>query len=363
MKVKNGDVIKNFEAPDPGELLSCNDENAAKGINNYIITAYNESGAGKRAEVSAFVGNDTPSAPLNITASGNEDGTLKLSWTAPEKGKNGGYINKAQLSYSAYTVDDDGYANLYEENIKGNSVSLAGLDNTGEQRLEIFGVQAVSKQGESDIMPSNSVIMGDAYTLSFADSFAGGKLAYGMWYSEKTGANGFALSDKTSADNDGGCVSFQAAEAKAIASFCSGKIALNGCDSPVLTFDYYVQPGSEDILLAEINRAYIDTTAVMTIDFSKETGAAGWRHAVVSLQQFKQAPYIQLAFLSQIAKAGNAVTIDNIKIENNPELSVNGIMADTANDKKVYDLAGRLQKSESLHKGIYIKGGKKIVVK
>ena len=363
VRVKNGDVIKNFESPAPGELLSCNDENATKGMNSYIITAYNESGAGKRVEVSAFVGNDTPSAPLNITASGNEDGTLKLSWTAPEKGKNGGYINKSQLSYSAYTVDDEGYADLYEENIKGNSVSLAELDNTGEQRFEIFGVQAVNKDGESDIMPSNSVIMGDAYTLPFADSFANGELAYGMWYSERTGANGFALNDITSADNDGGCISFQAAEAKAIASFCSGKIALNGSNSPVLTFDYYCNPGSEDILLAEINRAYIDTTVVKTINFTQETGVAGWRHVVVSLQQFKSAPYIQLVFLSQIAKADNAVMIDNIKIENNPELSVNDIMVDAAKDKNVYDIVGRRQKSTGLHNGIYIKEGKKIVVK
>lgn len=363
VRVKNGDVIKNFESPAPGELLSCNDENATKGMNSYIITAYNESGAGKRVEVSAFVGNDTPSAPLNITASGNEDGTLKLSWTAPEKGKNGGYINKSQLSYSAYTVDDEGYADLYEENIKGNSVSLAELDNTGEQRFEIFGVQAVNKDGESDIMPSNSVIMGDAYTLPFADSFANGELAYGMWYSERTGANGFALNDMTSADNDGGCISFQAAEAKAIASFCSGKIALNGSNSPVLTFDYYCNPGSEDILLAEINRAYIDTTVVKTINFTQETGVAGWRHVVVSLQQFKSAPYIQLVFLSQIAKADNAVLIDNIKIENNPELSVNDIMVDAAKDKNVYDIVGRRQKSTGLHNGIYIKEGKKIVVK
>lgn len=363
VRVKNGDVIKNFESPAPGELLSCNDENAIRGMNNYIITAYNESGAGKRVEVSAFVGNDTPTAPLNITASGNEDGTLKLSWTAPEKGKNGGYINKSQLSYSAYTVDDEGYADLYEENIKGNSVSLAELDNTGEQHFEFFGVQAVNKDGESDIMPSNSVIMGDAYTLPFADSFANGKLAYGIWYSERNGANGFALNDMTSADNDGGCISFQAAEANAIASFCSGKIALKDCNSPVLTFDYYCNPGSEDILLAEINRAYIDTTVVKTINFSQETGATGWRHAVVSLQQFKSAPYIQLVFLSQIAKAGNAVMIDNIKIENNPELSINGIKADAAKDKNVYDLAGRLQNSTGLHNGIYIKDGKKIVVK
>lgn len=35
VRVKNGDVIKNFESPAPGELLSCNDENAIRGMNNY----------------------------------------------------------------------------------------------------------------------------------------------------------------------------------------------------------------------------------------------------------------------------------------------------------------------------------------
>lgn len=364
VKAKGGGTIKAFDTPAPGQNLTCSDENAAKGLNTYYITAYNENGAGKRAEVTAFVGTDTPAAPSNITVSGNEDGSLKLSWTAPEKGKNGGYINVSQLTYTAYTVDDEGYANLYKENIKGNSMSLADIDNMGEQRIELFGVQTVNKEGESDIMPSNSVVMGDAYTLPFVDSFANGKLAYGIWYSEKTGDNGFALSNKMSADNDGGCISFLAAEAKAIASFCSGKIALSGCDSPVLTFDYYCQPGADNILLAEINRAYIDTTMVKTIDFSKETGATGWQHAVVSLQQFKSAPYIQLAFLAQIAKAGDELMIDNIRIENNPESSVNAITTERNKNDKVYDLSGRLQPSYSkMQHGVYITGGKKIAVK
>ncbi len=363
VKVKNGDAVKVFETPAPGEALSCNDDNATKGQNHYVITAYNESGAGTRTEVTAFVGNDAPAAPADITASGNGDGSLKLSWTTPEKGKNGGYINKAQLTYTAYTVDEDGYANLYEEEIKGNSISLADLDNTGDQRFEYFGVSATNKEGESDIMPSNSVIMGDAYTLPFADSFAYGKLAYGIWYSEKTGSNSFGLDDTTSADNDGGCVSFVAAEDKAIASFCSGKIALGGCDNPVLTFDYYCQPGSDDVLLTEINRAYIDTTVVKTINMGKETGATGWHHAVVSLHAFKSAPYIQLAFLAQIGKTGDKLLIDNIKIENNPELSVSGIMTRNEKNKLVYDLSGKLQQDNNLPQGLYITGGKKFVIR
>ena len=363
VKVKNGDVIKNFESPAPGELLSCNDENAAKGINNYIVTAYNESGAGKRTEISAFVGNDAPSAPLNITVSGNEDGTLKLSWTTPEKGKNGGYINKAQLSYSAYTVDDDGYAELYADNIKDNSVSLAELDNTGEQHMEFFGVSAANKEGESDIMASNSVIMGDAYTLPFADSFANGKMAYNIWYSEKTGTKGFYLDSDASSDNDGGCASFVAAEEKAIASFCSGKIALAACEYPVLSFDYYCRPGYENVILAEINRAYIDTTTVKAIDFSKESGASEWRHVDISLSQFKSAPYIQIAFLAQIGDAGDKISIDNIKIENNPSLSVNAVTTKTGDRDNVYNLSGRQIYNNKLRQGIYITDGKKFVVK
>ena len=80
-------------------------------------------------------------------------------------------------------------------------------------------------------------------------------------------------------------------------------------------------------------------------------------------KNFKSAPYIQLAFLSQIAKVGNAVMIDNIKIENNPELSVDGIITEKTEEKKVYDINGILQNAGKLHKGLYITGGKKIVIK
>lgn len=115
-----------------------------------------------------------------------------------------------------------------------------------------------------------------------------------------------------------------------------------------------------------INGSLINTvngSKLSTEGFSKETGAAGWRHAVVSLQPFKSAPYIQLAFLSQIAKVGNAVMIDNIKIENNPELSVDGIITEKTEEKMVYDINGIEQNAGKLHKGLYITGGKKIVIK
>lgn len=123
---------------------------------------------------------------------------------------------------------------------------------------------------------------------------------------------------------------------------------------------------ASQISLFDINGSLINTvngSKLSTEGFSKETGAAGWRHAVVSLQQFKSAPYIQLAFFSQIAKVGNAVMIDNIKIENNPELSVDGIITEKTEEKKVYDINGIQQNAGKLHKGLYITGGKKIVIK
>ena len=117
------------------------------------------------------------------------------------------------------------------------------------------------------------------------------------------------------------------------------------------------------MLLTEINRAYIDTTVVKTINMGKETGATGWHHAVVSLHAFKSAPYIQLAFLAQIGKTGDKLLIDNIKIENNPELSVSGIMTRNEKNKLVYDLSGKLQQDNNLPQGLYITGGKKFVIR
>ena len=358
-----GNVIKAFENPAPGERLSCKDENAAKGINAYYIVAYNEHGIGQRAKVTAFIGTDVPSAPRNITVSGNEDGTLKMTWNAPEKGKNGGFINPSQLSYTAYTVDDEGYANLYKENIKGTEVSLADLDNTGEQRLERFGASASNNEGESDIMPSNSVVMGDAYSLPFAESFANEHLAYDVWYSQATGSNGFEVDDKIASDNDGACVAFEAAEDDAIAAFCSGKIALNNCEAPVLTFDYYGEPGTKNVLITDINRSYVDTTAVKVIDFSKEGAPSGWKRAVVNLSQFKSAPYVQLVFLCQIAKQGDVIRVDNIRIENNPALAVSGVAFDTpTTGELIYTLSG-IRMGNVLSKGVYIRDGKKLFMK
>ena len=55
--------------------------------------------------------------------------------------------------------------------------------------------------------------------------------------------------------------------------------------------------------------------------------------------------------------------IDNIRIENNPALSVNGIITEKTDCDKVYDLNGIQQNAGNLHKGIYIIGNKKMVLK
>lgn len=361
VKHKDGSVLHVFDAPVPGDQLSCKDENAAKGLNEYVIVAYNENGMGKRAEATAFVGTDTPGTPSNVRVSGTEEGELVMAWQAPEKGAHNGYINKSQLSYTAYTVDEEGYANVFKQDIKDNTVSLEGIDNSGDQRTTLFGVSASNKEGDSDIKASNIVVVGDAYKLPFAESFANAHLSYDLWYTQATGENGFTINDKTASDNDGACVSFQAAEGDAMATFCSGKIALAGCEAPVLTFDYYGELGHENTLLAEINRAYIDTTAVKVIDFTKESTPSGWKHAVVNLSQFRNAPYIQLVFLCQIAQAGDEVKIDNIKIENNPALMVNDVQTVTASQGDLYTITG-VRVNRPLGKGVYIKDGKKICV-
>lgn len=358
---KDGSALHIFNAPTPGEQLSCQDENAAKGLNEYVIVAYNENGMGKRADATAFVGTDVPAAPQGIKVFGAEDGSLSMTWQTPEKGTHGGYINPSQLSYTAYSVNEYDEGQVFKQNIKGTEVSLADIDNSGDQRMTLFGVSASNKEGESDINASNSIVVGDAYKLPFVESFANGHLTYELWYTAASGKNAFVIDDKTASDNDGACVAFQAGEANAVASFCSGKIALDGCESPVLTFDYYGELGHENKLLAEINRAYIDTTTVKVIDFAQETTPSGWKHAVVNLSQFRFAPYIQLAFLCQIAQAGDEVKIDNIKIENNPALMVNAVQTETATQGELYTVTG-VRVKRPLGKGIYIKDGKKICV-
>lgn len=89
----------------PGQQIS-HDLTLTEGIHGFVAYAGNTSGAGPRTGNSKYVGIDAPEAPLNVALVHNADGTATISWQAPQKGRNDGYIVPSQVRYNVTRMPD-----------------------------------------------------------------------------------------------------------------------------------------------------------------------------------------------------------------------------------------------------------------
>lgn len=83
----------------PGENVRLDVENLTEGIHNFGVTLHNEAGAGSRVAFSFHVGMDAPAAVSDLKLEAAADGCPMISWTAPAKGRNDGYIDPALIRY------------------------------------------------------------------------------------------------------------------------------------------------------------------------------------------------------------------------------------------------------------------------
>ena len=102
------------------------------------------------------------------------------------------------------------------------------------------------------------------------------------------------------------------------------------------------------------------------IDFQKETQTE-WKHVDIDLSQFLQKDYIIVKFaMVSLSSAANPTTIvfDNVRIEDTNLTDIQSAATADSDQKTVSRLDGvRLNGTSPLRKGIYIVGGRKVVVK
>ena len=170
---RNEQLIKEYDAVNAGEQMSFTDDAAeGNGKVRYIVYAYNEAGRGEGASVKVVAGEDIPNSVTELKAvKDGED--IKLSWSAPTAGKNGGSIVADHLTYNV-TRQPDG-------------MSFNGLKDTsftdrvtGEACYFTWEVTCQSPVGESDAARTPSVMAGQPIVPPFTLDF-NGKLWRDQW--------------------------------------------------------------------------------------------------------------------------------------------------------------------------------------
>lgn len=174
--IRNGELIHTItKAADlePGVEVIYKDKTPINGFNNYIISVTNEVGTGVASSQLAFIGEDTPIAPLDIQLKVENGTTAILTWKAPNIGINTGFIDKSGLSYRIVRQPD----NVEVEKATPNYMFYETIDALNYYYYEIT---ATGAQGTSEVGRSNSAVIGTAMSVPYECDFMS-EADLGLW--------------------------------------------------------------------------------------------------------------------------------------------------------------------------------------
>lgn len=162
--IANSQLLATVPATEKETAMSWVDENPIDGINTYYVLAANDKGNGVIDSIRCYMGIDVPGAVSNIMLEKNGTG-VDISWTAPEKGVNNGYIGTEGLSYKITRLPDNV---VVAENVTDTKYT----DNTlGEQQSYSYTIQAVNAKGAGAIATSDPIMAGSALKTPISLAF------------------------------------------------------------------------------------------------------------------------------------------------------------------------------------------------
>lgn len=315
----NDSLIHTFDTPAPGAELTFVDEVPECSRYTYSAVAVNGSGESPASEITAFVGVLEPSNPTGISLTeGSKPGEVVLKWTPVTTDIRNNTLDPAFVTYRIY--GGDGLATLLFNGITGDSYTFQATDDVSAQLFVQYALVAETRGGISDFVNSPLLPLGPAYTTPFTESFANGTPAsiIGLYSSNLADWKGFT--DETgieSQDGDNGFFGSEGSYLQDSATFVTGKIDLNGLETPTLTFYTYNIVDGED---RDINTLKVSVIAngtaqeVKSFQICDLGNQEGWLKVEASLEAYK-GQTIQLEFTSLHALFPYTF-IDNLRVDN-----------------------------------------------
>lgn len=320
-------LLYTVENVEPGEACEVILENSPAGSNTYYVTAYNganeeysttganASGSYKsNTSVSAFVGYDTPAGVENLDYVYDGE-KVSLSWTAPTKGRNGGYVLFDTIVYDVYRV----YGTSYEKKLIAENLEVTEyVDVIAFEEPKIVSYQIAPKSMIGDTLTAgnysstSNMVVGPPVKLPFKESFANGSLE-NLWQykgennavSSSTYLNSqwgtstpFGTKVSDSYDSDGGAIYFSSyGDGSGYLMFYSCPITLEGTVNPVFRFQEWKEINESNQVKVEVVliRANGEIVVLDTYDDYK-TGETGWVEQEYSLKDYIEEDFINVGF-------------------------------------------------------------------
>lgn len=142
-----------------GKAVTWTDKPSTDGYYIYKVVPYNAAGDGVYKEFAAYVGEDLPGAPQNVTLS-THGGNAEITWAAPAEGQHGGYFDNASVKYNVVRMPDN-------KVVVEGTTSLRATDAVSVQKGYSYIVTAVNKKGVGASATSKTMSFGPEDSVPF----------------------------------------------------------------------------------------------------------------------------------------------------------------------------------------------------
>lgn len=142
-----------------GKSVVWTDRPSTDGYYIYKVVPYNAAGDGVYKEFAAYVGEDLPGAPQNVTLT-THGGNAEITWAAPAEGQHGGYFDNASVKYNVVRMPDN-------KVVVEGTTSLRATDAVSVQKGYSYIVTAVNKKGVGASATSKTMSFGPEDSVPF----------------------------------------------------------------------------------------------------------------------------------------------------------------------------------------------------
>lgn len=329
--VASGDRQVATGTVEAGAEIAIIDTECNSAYETYTATVTNTGGTSKGTEVYVSIKYDTPAAPANVKVEVAGD-LATISWDAVTEGKNGGLFNPATVVYSVQRADRTYVVTKTSECSVTDQLSIPDEGQMGVA----YTVQAYSNPDaySSSDTKSEPVVIGNPYTGSFAESFAGGKTATTLWnFVPDTEAHAWKPvtscysnpSCEEGQDSDGGFLQYTTASYYRDRNYLSPVIDMSGAQNPVIEFYIYRYSSSPQDPMVNVSLLYGEKEVELTggqLSFKAESESDGWQLVRLAIPSEVEGAFrIHFEGLTPVTSMCYAL-IDNLKVRDLPAKNI-----------------------------------------
>lgn len=279
-----------------GSTCTYTDNNAANGVNNYVVVPYNSKGDGLKSMANVFVGVGKPSNPTPHAWYGDNDGQALVKWQAVTADEFGTKLTNSNVRYEIQRetiLSGSTDRKVIAENIVDTQFADQYCDAKAEQSSASYWVRSVTDGGHSQWVSTRKVGLGKPYTTPWVESFANRTCEYN-WHTIGSSMTWLlvgddAYDDVKSVDGDNGFFLCQAASPDTPGLVYSGCIEVPAdMESPVYSFYYLNQDKYQGVPVQNVvEMVVLDSEGQQHLKSAVCNGPWGWERMAYDMSKYK----------------------------------------------------------------------------